>query len=246
MRPVTTTRPPGRLQRLGDYDRSTLYGRVAIAATYLGGLFIAGMFIAVGAGAKPVEPTAHGIAVTIAALIVWFLTYIRGRSTDTAHLGTKWDRILVSVRFWTMAGVLLGGGLILVEAVETAAPKVPAGGGAAAFAARVTIAVTAYTSTVTVAAALIIALARAVRQRRTLATDIALLLRRAQRGTFSADDYDLLQQKLAATWLWKSGASFVNRETVGTIRDHLQTSPDPALFGRLIEWSDRVSGQGSP
>lgn len=198
----------------------------------VGSLLIAALFIAFSAGAKGPGPT-HGVGVTLAAAVLWVTFHVIARS-DT--VGSRWDRTVVFLRFWTMTGLLFGGGLALAEAVGAAAPSPPVG----------------YATEVTVGIALLAALARAVGRRRALARDVARLLKHVadERHPLDHDGWELLQEHLTAAWLWKSGASFMAPD-VAAARWCLAAQSDgiPASCQedtkRLLLWATRLAGQGS-
>ncbi|MHB8293846.1 MAG: hypothetical protein ACYDH5_04335 [Acidimicrobiales bacterium] len=198
----------------------------------VGSLLVAALFIAFSAGAKGPGP-AHGVGVTLAAAVLWMTFHVIAR-LDT--VGSRWDRTVVFFRFWTMTGLLFGGGITLAETVGLAAPSAPVG----------------YATEVTVGIALLAALARAVGRRRTLARDVARLLKHVadERHPLDHDGWELLQEHLAAAWLWKSGASFMTPDVATTWCLAAQSDGTPTSWQedtkRLLLWATRMAGQGSP
>lgn len=213
-----------RIERIIDRFRDGLL--------IVGSLLIAALFIAFSAGAKGPGPT-HGVGVTWAAAVLWTTFHVIARS-DT--VGSRWDRTVVFLRFWTMTGLLFGGGITLAESVGLAAPSRPVG----------------YATEVTVGIALLAALARAVGRRRALARDVARLLKHVadDRHPLDHDGWELLQEQLAAAWLWKSGASFMAPDVATRWCLTAQSDGTPAScqedIKRLLLWATRTAGQGSP
>lgn len=103
--------PPKRALRIIDRFGDGL--RIIVA------LLVAALFIAFSAGAKGPGP-AHGVGLTLAAVVLWMAFHVIARLDA---VGSRWDRAVVCLRFWTMTGLLFGGGITLAETVGAAAPS---------------------------------------------------------------------------------------------------------------------------
>lgn len=197
----------------------------------VGSLAVAALFVAVSVAEKGPGP-AHGVGVAFAAAVLWVTFYVLDRS-DT--VGSRWDRVVVFFRYWTMTGLLFGGGITLAEIVARAAPSTPVG----------------YITEVTVGIALLAALARTVGRRQSLARDVARLLKRAdaRRHLLDDDDWALLQEQLAAAWLWRSGASFMAPDVAErwchNARYHTTSVGDPNGIKQIRHWVTRIAGEGT-